>query len=230
MIPKVIHYCWFGHNKKPRIVLECIESWKRHLPDYEIKEWNESNFDVFECDFSAQAYKEKKWAYVSDYARMKVLEREGGIYFDTDVEVLKPFPDYLLQKSFAGIEEFSKLVSPGLVYACESDDIIVKELVNEYERSEFLNQNVDEILTINKRITKILDGYGYQHKDVFQELGVLTIYPSEYFCAYDGKKRRTCITENSLATHHYAGSWLPWYRKIRLKIGTLLRHVGGIKQ
>lgn len=229
MIPKKIHYCWFGNNKKPKIVLECIESWRRNLPDYEIKEWNESNFDVYSCEFSAEAYKNKKWAYVSDYARMKVLLNEGGIYFDTDVEVLKPFPNDLLQSAFSGIEEFSKLVSPGLVYACESGDKIVAKLVYEYEHSFFSNDSIDSILTINKRITRILDEYGYQHIDKFQCIEGLKIYPSEVFCAYDGKKRCAHITKKTLATHHYAASWLPWHRKLRLKIGTALRHVGVIK-
>lgn len=229
MIPKVIHYCWFGNNKKPKLVLECIESWKKYFPDYEIKEWNETNFDVFSCAFCAQAYKAKKWAYVSDYVRMKVLETEGGIYFDTDVEVLKSFPKHMFERPFSGIEEFSKLVSPGLVYACEPGDLIVGQLVVEYESDIFLNECIDDILTINKRITKILDYYGYQHKDELQDLGVLMVYPSEVFCAYNGRTRRTQITEKSLATHHYAASWLPWYRKIRLKLGTFLRHVGVIE-
>lgn len=226
MIPKKIHYCWFGNNKKPRIVKECIETWKTFLPEYEIKEWNELNFNVNACDYVAQAYKEKKWAYVSDYARMKILEEEGGIYFDTDVEVLRPFPENLLNCSFSGIEEFSKLVSPGLVYACEPGDEVVQIMVSQYENSNFENTNIDDMLTINRRITAILDKYGYRHEDVFQDLGVIKIYPSEVFCAYDGEKRKTNITERSLATHHYSGSWLPWYRKIRLRIGTFLRHLG----
>lgn len=226
MIPKIIHYCWFGNNKKSKLILKCIESWKKYFPDYEIKEWNESNFDVNASEFSKQAYKCKKWAYVSDYARMKILLDEGGIYFDTDVEVLKKFPDEILQSSFSGIEEFSKLVNPGLVYACEPKDIIVKKLVEEYESDTFKNESIEDILTINKRISKILDDYGYEHEDEFQDLGVIKIYPSEVFCAYDGRRRRANITPNSLSTHHYAGSWLPLHRKIRLKIGTLLRHMG----
>ena len=230
MIPKIIHYCWFGNNKKTKLILDCIESWKKYFPDYEIKEWNESNFDVFSCTFSKQAYICKKWAYVSDYARMKILKDMGGIYFDTDVEVLKQFPEELLNGSFSGIEEFSKLVNPGLVYACEPGDVIVSKLVDEYENDTFKNESIDEILTINKRISKILDDYGYRHVDEFQDLGVIKIYPSEIFCAYDGKKRMKNITNNSLSTHHYAGSWLPLDRKIRLRIGTVLRHIGIIKK
>lgn len=229
MIPNKIHYCWFGNNKKPKIVNDCIETWKKFFPGFEIKEWNESNFDVNSCVYASQAYKLKKWAYLSDYVRMKVLESEGGIYFDTDVEVLKAFPEELFEKSFSGIEEFSKLVSPGLVYACEPGDKIVKLMVEQYETSNFENINIDEIMTINKRITMILDEYGYVHDDVYQDLGVIRIFPSEVFCAYDGKKRLKNITEASLATHLYAGSWLSWHRKLRLRIGTLLRHIGVMK-
>lgn len=171
----------------------------------------------------------KKWAYVSDYARMKILDLYGGIYFDTDVEVIKRFPEELRVHSFSGIEEFSKLVAPGLVYGCEAGDVIVHEMVNEYEHSEFDNLRIEDIITINKRITRILDRYGYVHEDTYQDLGVLRVYPSEFFCAYDGKKRMTNITDKTLATHHYTASWLPWYRKIRLIIGTKLRHIGVIK-
>ena len=106
MIPKKIHYCWFGGNKKSKLILECIKSWKRYFPDYEIIEWNEGNFDIHQCDYVEQAYKQKKWAYVSDYARMKILDLYGGIYFDTDVEVIKRFPEELRVHSFSGIEEF----------------------------------------------------------------------------------------------------------------------------
>lgn len=229
MIPKKIHYCWFGGNKKSKLIIDCISSWKRFFPEYEIIEWNENNFDVHQCDYVAQAYKDKKWAYVSDYARMKVLDLYGGIYFDTDVEVVKRFPEALRERSFAGIEEFSKLVAPGLVYGCEAGDVIVHRMVEEYECDSFVNENIDNMLTINKRITLILDEYGYEHEDRYQDLGVLEIYPSEFFCAYDGKRRKTCITTNTLATHHYTASWLPWYRKVRLFIGTKLRHIGVIK-
>ena len=229
MIPKKIHYCWFGGNKKSKLILDCIKSWKRHFPDYEIIEWNESNFDVHQCNYVAQAYDKKKWAYVSDYARMKILDLYGGIYFDTDVEVVKKFPKELMESSFAGIEEFSKLVAPGLVYGCEEGDVIVHRMVEEYEQDSFINEGVDNILTINKRITRILDKYGYIHDDKFQDLKILKVYPSEVFCAYDGRRRRMNITTNTLATHHYTASWLPWYRKIRLTIGTKLRHIGVIK-
>ena len=117
-IPKIIHYCWFGNNPKPEIVYKCIESWKKYFPDYEIVEWNEKNYDVNKELYMQEAYSCKKWAFVSDYARFDVLYQYGGIYFDTDVEVLKKFPQEILcNQAFTGIES-TKIISPGLVFGC----------------------------------------------------------------------------------------------------------------
>ena len=125
MIPKKIHYCWFGGNKKSKLVMKCITSWKKFFPDYEIVEWNEGNTDLHENKYIERAYQLKKWAFVSDYVRMKVLYDYGGIYFDTDVEVIRSFPDDLLKlPAFTGIESFSLLVSPGLVFAIYPNQII----------------------------------------------------------------------------------------------------------
>lgn len=104
MIPKVIHYCWFGKKPKPKDVLNCIKSWKKYLPDYEIKEWNEDNYDVYKCQYMADAYKENKWAFVSDYCRLDVVYNYGGVYFDTDVEVIKSFNSLLKENLFCGFE------------------------------------------------------------------------------------------------------------------------------
>ena len=114
-IPHIIHYCWFGRNPKSELVLNCIESWKKYLPGYEIREWNEDNYDVTQVNFVKEAYENQKWAFVSDYVRFDVLYQFGGIYFDTDVELLKPIPEEILAKrAFTGFEN-TKLISPGLV-------------------------------------------------------------------------------------------------------------------
>ena len=105
MIPKIIHYCWFGRNPLPPLALECIASWRKFLPDYEIKEWNEDNFDVNSIPYTAEAYRQKKYAYVSDYARFCILYQYGGIYFDTDVEVIKPLNDIIAKGNFMGFEQ-----------------------------------------------------------------------------------------------------------------------------
>lgn len=120
-IPHIIHYCWFGRNPKSELVLNCIESWKKYLPGYEIREWNEDNYDVTQVNFVKEAYENQKWAFVSDYVRFDVLYQFGGIYFDTDVELLKPIPEEILAKrAFTGFES-TKLISPGLVMVRSKD-------------------------------------------------------------------------------------------------------------
>lgn len=226
MIPKIIHYCWFGGNKKSKLIMKCIESWKKYFPDYEIMEWNEENSDINENEYVREAYRLKKWAYVSDYIRMKVLYEYGGIYFDTDVEVIRKYPQEILElPSFTGIEAFSRLVNPGLVYGCLKGDSLVKEVIDSYQNDKFIITSPEEMLTINKRISGILDKYGYIREDTKQTVNGLTIFPSEVFCAYDGQKRCIKITDNTVSVHHYTASWLPWYRKIRCKIGTVIRHM-----
>lgn len=226
MIPKIIHYCWFGGNKKEKLILKCIDSWKQYFPDYEIIEWNEQNTDLHENSYVEQAYKMKKWAFVSDYVRMKVLYEYGGIYFDTDVEILKPFPAEILSlPAFTGFEGFSLKVNPGLVFGCEEGNELVKMMVDSYMSDDFHNESVDSIKTINIRITDILVEEGLELCDKKQIVMGVTIFPSSVFCAYDGEKRKLDIREDSLSVHHYATSWFPWYRKIRKKIGTLIRHV-----
>ena len=115
MIPKVIHYCWFGHNPLPESAVKCINSWRKFMPDYEIKEWNEDNFDVNAIPYTAEAYQMKKYAFVSDYARFWILYQYGGLYFDTDVELIKPIDDIVEKGPFMGIEETCKIIPVNLV-------------------------------------------------------------------------------------------------------------------
>ena len=144
MIPKVIHYCWFGRNPLPPLAVKCIESWKKYLPDYEIKEWNEDNFDVYTNQYTTEAYQAKKYAYVSDYARFWALYNEGGVYFDIDVEVIKPLDDLISKGSFMGCEKDGDgaytypEVAPGLIVGCEPNHPIIKELFYIYEGFSFI--------------------------------------------------------------------------------------------
>lgn len=213
MIPKKIHYCWFGHNKKSKLMEDCIASWRKFFPDYEIIEWNEENFDVNQCDYVRKAYEEKKWAFVSDYARMKILSENGGIYFDTDVEVIKAFPEALLEKAFTCIEGESGFVSPGLVFACEPHHEITQQIVDEYENDIFNFGNSEAVLTINKRITRMLLAKGLKQENSLQKLDLIDIYPSEYFCAKDKDTGKMYITDNTYSIHHYAGTWLEGKKK-----------------
>lgn len=146
MIPKVIHYCWFGRSQLPNLAIKCIDSWKKYAPDYEIKEWNESNFNLDICDYVSEAYNEKMWAFVSDYARFWILHNEGGVYFDTDVELVKPIDDILKKGAFFGLERRencdeskSILVAPGLGMAVEARNKIYKEILDYYEKIHFVN-------------------------------------------------------------------------------------------
>lgn len=226
MIPKIIHYCWYGKNKKSPIIKKCINSWKEYFPDFEIIEWNEGNTNLDECSYIKKAYREKKWAFVSDYVRMKVLYEQGGMYFDTDVEVLRRFPDELFElDSFSGIEEFSKLVSPGLVLACNSGNRIIKELLDEYKSSDFVNERIDDIKTVNLRMTENLEKKGYKRENTKQMISGMTIFPSSVFCGYDAEKRAIKIEADTLSVHHYSHSWFPWYRKIRMFLGTAYRRM-----
>lgn len=226
MISKIIHYCWFGNKPKSKLIKKCIASWEEYFPDFTIKEWNESNIDLEENEYIKKAYFEKKWAFVSDYVRMKVLYEYGGIYFDTDVEVLKRFPDEILElPAFTGMEDFSLKVSPGLVFACEPGNEIAWRLIRSYNEDSFELDNVDNIKTINARITEMLVKDGLQEKNMKQIVDGITIFPSSVFCGYDGARRCIDIQPDTLSVHHYASSWFPWHRKIRKMFGTIKRRI-----
>ena len=136
MIPKVIHYCWFGGKPLPKLAKKCLASWKKFCPDYEIIRWDESNFDVNGCDYSREAYEAKKWAFVSDYARLKVIVDNGGIYMDTDVEVVKPLDEFLSHEAFSGFEN-PRSITTGIM-ACEKGFAPFAEMLNEYYTQHFL--------------------------------------------------------------------------------------------
>ena len=154
MIPKVIHYCWFGRGEKPALALKCIESWKKHLPDYEIKEWNEDNFDVNIIPYTKEAYQAKKYAFVSDYARIWILHKYGGIYFDTDVEVIKPMDDILQNGAFMGCEidggNNQIAINPGLAIVASPNNPIYDDILNVYSNLNFY-KNDGQLILVNYR-------------------------------------------------------------------------------
>ena len=212
MIPKVIHYCWFGHNELPLLAKECIASWRKFLPDYEIKEWNEDNFDVNSIPYTAQAYKHKKYAFVSDYARFKILYEHGGIYFDTDVEVIKPIADILEKGPFFGLEQDVKdsfVCAPGLGFACNPRLNLLGEMLKLYNNLIFeqsdgsLNQK-----TIVEHFSEMLLAKGLQPSSGIIKFEGAFIYPAEYFCPKPSEFGKIQITENTRTIHHYAASWI----------------------
>lgn len=213
MIPHVIHYCWFGHNKKPDLIQKCIESWKKVLPDWEIIEWNESNYDVNKIEYTRKAYEAKKWAYVVDYARFDILNRYGGVFLDTDVELIKPIPKYLFEyEAFTGFET-DKNVAPGLAYASIPNQKILNILLETYQNKSF---SMEE--TIVDITTNIFRKFGLKENNTFQVIENVAICPQSVFCAFDHETQSFDITEDTISIHHYFASWSPWYKKIKFKI------------
>lgn len=215
MIPKIIHYCWFGRKPLPELAIKCINSWKKFLPEYEIKEWNEDNFNVNMIPYTKEAYAAKKYAFVSDYARFWILYKYGGIYFDTDVEVIKNLDDIILKGPFMGLENNSdnqKIanVAPGLGLGVNSGLCIYKKILNLYESSSFLNNNGSlNLKTVVEYTTELLTSYGLEEKDEIQFIEGVWIYPKEYFCPIDYKTKEYIETKNTRTIHHFAASWLP---------------------
>ena len=219
MIPKKIHYCWFGGKPLNSLGQRCFESWKKYFPDYEIIEWNETNFDVNCCQYVKEAYEMKKWAFVSDYARFKILYEHGGIYFDTDVEVIKSFDYILEQGNFMGCENKMAAVNPGLGFAVTPGLDIIKEILNDYEKSSFLNDDgLLNLTTIVTRTTNILKRHGLKNINEIQFIENLNIYPVDYFCPIDMSSGRLIITKNTCSIHRYASSWETKKNKFRGKI------------
>ena len=210
MIPKIIHYCWFGKGEMPDLVLKCLASWKHYLPEYEIMVWNEENFDVNLYQYSREAYHEGKFAFVSDVCRLHALKTIGGIYLDTDVEFLKPLDDALLADvAFAGFEDNFLLSSAILGSIKESQWI--NELITYYQNRSFylangsldLNPNTESITAFMKAKKSL------KTDNTLQVLtNYCTIYPSDFFSPKSWKMLKINITENTYSIHHFAASWL----------------------
>lgn len=209
-IPKVIHYCWFGENQISEEYKKCILSWKKYCPDYKIKEWNEDNFDIHSNKYVEEAYNAKKYAFVTDYVRLYALYTEGGIYMDTDVEVLKPLDRFLDESAFSSFES-NDMIPTGIMGA-EKENVWIKDLLDEYKDLRFIKEDGTFDTTTNViRITNLtVNKYGLIQKSSYQKLkdGIVTIYPFDYFCPKDWKTGKINLTENSYTIHHFSGSWL----------------------
>lgn len=208
MIPKIIHYCWFGNKPKPDFVKQCINSWKKYLPDYEIREWNDE--DLKHCNnlYVQEAYKAKKYAFISDYFRLYALYNRGGIYFDTDNEIFKPFDEFLNLDFFSGYENWNGYISPfTAVVGAKKGNKIIKDLLDEYSYLHFIEPDGSfNLYTNTRRVTDYFQRkYGFVGPYDENELKVLeencVIYPSHVFCNY--------LKDVSYAVHHFNGSWVP---------------------
>lgn len=202
---KKLHYCWFGGAPLHESAIKYMETWKEFCPDYEIKRWDESNFDVNSVPFVAEAYAAKKWAFVSDYVRAYALYHEGGLYVDTDVEFVRSVDD-LTHESFIGFES-PNVVSPGLIlYAAAPREGFFREVLDEYEKMHF---SIDEMSEITCPIvySRLLEQRGFRMDNTLQTLDGFTVYPMEYFQPMGTGRRKICITENTRSVHHYDASW-----------------------
>lgn len=206
-IPKVLHYCWFGETPKPHGVLKCIESWRRACPDYEIIEWNEHNFDIHLIPYTTQAHQQGKWAFVSDVARLNALVNHGGIYLDTDVELLKPFDEFLNNDAFVGFEGTKYIATA--VMGCQPDNKMMREFLRSYKNSQFITGDGRLDLSTNvDRLTRMLVDKGLSLDGSMQTLDDIKVYPTDVFSPYDYIDGRLNLTTNTIAIHWYSLSWL----------------------
>ena len=207
MIPKLIHYFWFGRKPIPDQYKEYIDTWKHFLPDYKIIQWNEDNFDVNECRYCKEAYLKGKWAFVSDYARFKVLYEYGGLYFDTDVEVIKPMEDIIERGAFVACET-EKTIAPGLALGVEPHNEIYKEIIDAYEKRSFIRKNGDmDLTTVVEFTTDIFKSHGFAGKNEIESFDGLISYPPNYFCPVNYQTGEMVITNETYTIHHYGASW-----------------------
>ena len=223
MIPKIIHYCWFGGNPLPELAQKCIASWKRYLPEYEINEWNESNFDVNIIPYTAEAYKQGKYAFVSDYARFWILYKYGGLYFDTDVEVIRPMDDIIAKGNFMGFEldpdgendpekyapRYAYAVNPGQGMYFEKEHPFLKIMLDKYATLEYETPTFPWGKTIVAYTTEELCKMGLRNVLGIQEVRewAIKVYPHEYFAPIDVISGKLHITKNTYTIHRYMGSW-----------------------
>ena len=221
-VPKVIHYCWFGNGKMPKLAQKCIKSWRKYCPDYEIICWNEENFDVTQNRYMREAYEAKKWAFVSDFARLKVVYDHGGIYLDTDVEILKPIDELLESNGFFGFDE-KGLVCTGLGFGAEAGNEIVNAFLKDYDDIPFLLPDGSLDMTpCPNRNTDALKRLGMDTENNDQTFMGARFLPCEYLCPmeyYTGKKN---ITKHTYSIHHYCASWTSKVSKRTIRIKRII--------
>ncbi len=205
-IPKIIHFCWLSDDPFPEDIQKCIDSWARIMPDYKVKHWNTSNFDVNYMPYAAEAWEKRKYAFVSDIVRLYALYNEGGIYLDSDIEVFRRFDDLLDNKAFTGFESGNR-IGPWLI-ASEKGNPLIKELLDYYIGRHFFDGNGNVDMTPNTvPVTRILIEYGLKPQNVIQHLQSITVYPEEFFCPKNPWTNKITMTNNTYAMHYFAGAW-----------------------
>ena len=231
-IPKIIHYCWFGKGEKPEDVKRYFRTWQRHMADYQFMEWNEDNFDIpGSNDYVREAYEKGKYAFVSDYVRMMALYRYGGVYLDTDVEILKPLGTHLEDADMVlGFESRRSLLTAFIAVIREHP--MIGEFLETYSGRRFITESGNlDTTTINEKFSAWMEARGVRlDDDEYQEPGHgIKVYPREYFCGFDVQNWHTDITENTCAVHHMASSWVSGPQAVKRKIISVLQCLVGVK-
>ena len=226
MIPKIIHYCWFGRGKMPELANKCIASWKKYCPDYEIVEWNEDNFDISCCDYVKEAYENKKYAFVTDYVRLYVMYNYGGIYMDTDVEVVSSLDPYLQHQGFSGFE--SEIYIQTAIMAGEKGYSLFEEILSYYKERHFLKEDGSLDTQTNViTITALLKEKGFIPNGKFQVIDGFALYPRDYFCPLDDSTGVMHKSKNTVTIHWFNKSWVDQKIRVRSKITRVFHRIFG---
>lgn len=207
-IPKIIHYCWLGGNPKPESVLRCIESWRKYCQDYEIREWNEANLDISMNEYTRQAYEAKAWGFVPDYLRLWIVYTYGGIYLDTDVQIIRSFDPLLKEKGFAGFED-DEHVALGLGFGAEAGNPMIEKQMRVYDDLSFYNEDGSLNRTPSPQYsTRVLKECGLRSNDgTVQHIDGFGCYPPEYFCPKSFRTGMLKLTKNTYSIHQFDASW-----------------------
>lgn len=214
MIPKIIHYCWFGRGEMPQLAKDCIASWHKYMPEWEYKLWNEDNFDVNSIPYTKEAYEARKYAFVTDYVRLYALYTEGGVYMDTDVEALKSYEDLLGLPAFTGYEG-SKFMPPVTgTMASEAGGIWVKNQLAEYDDAHFIKPDGTlDLMTNTVRISSSMKRKGFVQDGKYRVFEGMYIFPTEYFCPRQ-TTGEVLLTDNTYCDHHFMGTWADEKKKM----------------
>ena len=224
MIPKKIHYCWFGRGEKPALANKCIASWKKYCPDFEIIEWNEDNFDINYNAYTRYCYENKKWAFLSDYVRLVVIYEHGGIYFDTDVEVIKPVGDLTQYTAFFGFEN-DEHINTGIGFGAEANHVVLKKMLDEYEELLDGKHGVIGCPILN---TQAMVKLGLELNGKKQAVAGSVVFPKEYFNPYDDPTGRLLKTKKTYSIHWYSKSWMSKKAILRSKITQPFHRIFGV--
>lgn len=207
MIPKIIHYCWFGGESLPELTQKCILSWKKFCPDYQIMRWDESNFDYSKRQYTLEAYQAQKWAFVTDVARLEAVYHYGGFYFDTDVELIRPLEALRNDTCFMGLEQ-NGCVATGLGFGAERENDVIAANLALYDALRFrINDETYNLTPCVQYTTRCLEKYGPIRKDVIQTLGSVTVYPATYFCPKLRSDGKADVQPQTISIHWYNASW-----------------------